>query len=143
MPKFSQISEERLATCHKDLRVLLRHVIQDYDCTVIFGHRNEEDQNKAVAEGKSKLLWPLSTHNKNPSWGIDVAPYEGTGIDWGKLQSVFFQGYVLGIADQLFRIGVMTHRIRLGIDWDNDRDIDDTTFWDGCHFELIPNENER
>jgi len=142
MPKFSELSEFRLTSCHRDLKILFRHVIQDYDCTVICGHRNEEDQNKAFAAGNSKLKWPNSTHNRFPSWGIDVAPYEGS-IDWSKLQSAFFQGHVQGVANQLYRTGVISHRIRLGIDWNGNNDIDDTTFWDGCHFELIPNANEN
>jgi hypothetical protein len=43
----------------------------------------------------------------------------------------------MGIADKLYSEGKMTHRVRCGIDWDQDNDIDDTKFWDAGHFELV------
>jgi len=138
MSHFSAQSLAKLQTCHKDLQILFAHVIQEYDCSVICGQRNKEDQDAAYAAGNSKLQYPLSKHNSQPSSAVDVAPYEKTGIDWGKLQSCYFAGYVKGVADRLFVLGVMKHRIRMGIDWDGDNDVDDTTFWDACHFELIP-----
>jgi len=143
MFKFSQISEDRLATCHKDLKILFRHVIQDSDCTIVCGTRNEADQNKAFAEGKSKLQWPNSTHNKVPSWGIDAAPFLNGKIDWSSDNLLFFAGYVKGIADQLYRTGVMTHRIRIGADFNRNNDVTDDDFKDKPHFELIPNDNEK
>jgi peptidoglycan L-alanyl-D-glutamate endopeptidase CwlK len=143
MNRFSETSKAKLNTCHRDLQTLFSHVVQDYNCTVICGERGEAEQNKAFAEGKSKLKFPQSKHNHHPSLAVDVAPYEGNHIDWGKLQSAFFAGYVKGKADQLFTIGVISHRIRFGIDWDGDNDIDDTTFWDACHFEIIPNERDK
>jgi peptidoglycan L-alanyl-D-glutamate endopeptidase CwlK len=132
----------RILTVHRDLLVLFKHVILDYDCSVICGYRGEEDQNKAFAEGNSQKKFPDSMHNYWPSLAIDVAPYEKTHVDWGKLQSAEFAGYVKGVADQLFRIGTITHRIRRGVDWDSDNDIDDTKFWDACHFEIIINPGE-
>lgn len=139
MPQFSNISKQRLATCHSDLQTLFNTVILEYDCAVVCGHRNEEDQNKAHDSGNSKKRWPDSKHNTLPSLAVDVAPYESGGVDWGTTQSAFFAGYVKGVADELFREGVMRHRIRLGIDWDEDSDVDDTKFWDACHFEIKPN----
>jgi len=143
MNHFSETSKQRLETCHKDLKVLFAHVIQDYDCTIICGHREKADQDKAFAEGKSKLKYPQSKHNKIPSLAVDAAPYEkGQGIDWKPRQMAFFAGYVKGVADRLYHIGVISHRIRLGIDWDSDYDIDDETFIDAPHFEIIPNERD-
>ena len=139
MNHFSDISKKRLSTCHRDLRILFAHVINDYDCTIVCGHRDEAEQNKAFREGKSQLQFPKSKHNRIPSEAVDAAPYEHPGIDWGKTQAAYFAGYVKGIADKLYTMGVISHRIRSGIDWDNDNDIDDTNFWDAYHFELIPN----
>ena len=136
MNHFSEISKERLDTCHRDLRVLFAHVVIDYDCSVICGHREAKEQNEAFASGNSKIQWPDSKHNSIPSLAVDVAPHENV-VDWGKLQSAHFAGYVKGIADQLFRIGTISHRIRCGVDWNSDNNVDDTTFWDGCHFEII------
>ena len=80
MNKFSQSSQEKLATCHPLLEELMELVLQEQDITILCGHRNEADQNKAYAEGNSKVRWPKSEHNKLPSMAVDVAPYP---IDWG------------------------------------------------------------
>ena len=137
MPRFSQISRDRLRTCHRDLQVLFEFVIMNYDCTIVCGHRGEVAQNQAYAAGNSEKPWPLSKHNKWPSLAVDAAPFEKTAIDWGKLQSSNFAGFVMGVAEMLFAEGKITHHIRSGADWDMDDDVDDTKFWDACHFEII------
>lgn len=73
--KFGQKSLERLRTCHDDLQLLCHSVLQEMDITVLCGHRNKEDQDKAVAAGNSKLSYPKSKHNSLPSQAVDIAPY--------------------------------------------------------------------
>jgi len=142
MNHFSETSKQRLDTCHRDLRILFAHVIQDFDCTIVCGHRDKPEQDKAYAEGKSKLKYPQSKHNRIPSEAVDVAPYIKGKIDWSRDQLLFFAGYVKGKADQLYKIGVITHRIRLGADFSGDNDVTDERFRDEPHFELIRNQNE-
>jgi peptidoglycan LD-endopeptidase CwlK len=142
MPIFSQISKDRLSTCNFELQILFNYVIQFYDCTIVCGFRTKEDQEKAFADGFSKVHYP-GTHSTKPSVAVDVAPYEKTGIDWSKTQSAHFAGFVIGIAYLLYKQGLMKHKIRSGADWNSDNDIDDTTFWDANHFELIPNPGEK
>jgi len=139
MNHFSGTSKERLKACHSDLQILCNRLIKRYDFTVVCGHRGEDDQNKAFKEKKSTLQWPNSKHNTEPSLAVDLAPYESTGIDWSKLQSAYFAGQVIGLAEELFAQGIMKHHIRPGIDWNMNSDIDDTKFWDSGHFEIIPN----
>ncbi len=76
---FGKRSRKELATAHPDLQKLFNEVIKHFDCSVICGHRGREDQDKAFAEGKSKLKWPNSKHNKTPSLAVDVVPFP---IDW-------------------------------------------------------------
>lgn len=142
MPNFSQVSKERLATCHPELQVLFNYVIQFYDCTVICGFRTKADQEAAFNAGFSKVHYP-GTHSTKPSVAVDVAPYEKSGIDWGKLQSAQFAGYVMGVAALLYKMQIMKHKVRSGADWNMNNDVDDTTFWDGNHFELILSEEEK
>lgn len=137
MPSFSKTSLDRLNTCHQDLITLFTEVIKYYDCTVVCGHRGEEEQNKAFAEGKSKKKWPNSNHNVKPSEAVDVSPYEKGGIDWSWEQGLFFAGFVLGISERLYAEGKIKHKIRSGVDWNDDRNIHDTTFKDAPHFEII------
>lgn len=142
MPNFSQVSKDRLSTCHPELQLLFSYVIQFYDCTVVCGFRTKADQEKAFTDGLSKVHYP-GTHSTKPSVAVDVAPYESTGIDWSKTQSAHFAGFVMGIAALLYKQGVMKHKIRSGADWNSDNNIDDTTFWDANHFEVVPNVGEK
>lgn len=141
MPTFGASSKSRLRTCHPDLIVLMNEVVKNYDCIIVCGYRTKEDQEKAFREGKSKNRYP-GKHNTKPCIAVDAAPYESGAIDWSLKQSAHFAGYVRGVADTLYNSGEMKHKIRSGADWNSDNDVDDTTFWDACHFELIPNDGE-
>ena len=66
MPQFSKSSQARLEECHQDIQTIFKYVIEVFDCTIVCGHRGEYDQNKAFDEGKSKLTFPKSKHNKSP-----------------------------------------------------------------------------
>lgn len=135
MPKFSQDSFSKLSTCHPDLQVLFYEVIKYFDCTIIEGYRNEEDQEKAFVSGNTQLHFPHGKHNRQPSMAADVAPYP---IDWNNNnRSYWFAGYVMGIAQKLKDLGKMTHAVRFGGDWNMDNDIDNERFKDLVHFELV------
>lgn len=137
MTSYSSQSLLKLQTCHSDLQMIFKEVIKIYDNTVIVGHRNEEDQNKAYEEGKSQKKWPNGNHNKLPSMAIDVAPYP---IDWNDINRFYFlAGIVFGIAERLLIEGKISHRVRWGGDWDSDKDFKDEKFRDFGHFELVPN----
>ena len=121
MPRFSRLSEERLATCAMPLQELFHQVIRGYDCSILEGHRGEERQTEAFRTGHSKLEWPNSKHNKIPSRAVDVAPYP---IDWDDIiRFREFGYYVKGVAD------VLAIPIRWGGDFPSWKDYP--------HFELI------
>lgn len=128
MPYFSETSYTRLETCHPDLQLLAREVIKIKDCTVIFGHRDEADQNRAFDEGKSKVKWPGSKHNKLPSDALDLAPWP---LDWRDWKSFYFLGGI--VMAKAHDLGIP---IRWGGDWDGDGDLKDQNFYDLAHFEL-------
>ena len=79
MPTFSKSSAEKLATCDKRLQRVFNRVIQIVDCSILCGFRNQADQDKAFADGFSKLKWPHGKHNKTPSLAVDAMRYP---IDW-------------------------------------------------------------
>jgi peptidoglycan L-alanyl-D-glutamate endopeptidase CwlK len=129
MPQYGTTSKERLATCEQPLQDLMNEVIKYFDCSIICGHRNQADQNKAVAEGVSKTPWPESKHNTYPSKAVDVMPYP---IDWKDTDRIYmFVGIVRGIAAQ------MKIPIRCGVDWNNNMETKDQSFHDLPHIELI------
>jgi len=129
MSKFSDKSEAHLNTCEHDLKELFHHVIQIHDCTIIQGHRNEVTQNEYFRTGKSKVEYPNSKHNRFPSHGVDVSPYP---VDWNNTKRFYyFAGIVKGVAASL------DVKIRWGGDWDSDNDLDDQSFMDLVHFEIV------
>ena len=129
MPEYSETSRRRLITCNPLLQQVFNEVIKYYDCSILCGYRSEKDQLIAYQEDKSKVQWPNSKHNIFPSDAVDVAPYP---INWNNIKRFYyFAGFVLGVASQL-RIN-----IRFGGDWDGDEDLDDQTFNDLVHFELV------
>lgn len=129
MPAFGKASQEKLATCDPRLQKVFNEVIKHFDCTVIEGHRGEAAQNKAFAEGKSKLKYPQSKHNKTPSLAADVLPYP---IDWNDTNRMrYFAGFVVGIA------ATMGIKLRWGGDWNQNTELKDNSFNDLPHFELV------
>jgi peptidoglycan L-alanyl-D-glutamate endopeptidase CwlK len=122
-----------------ELQILFFEVVRFFDCTVLEGHRGEEEQNDAFARGATKLKWPDGKHNREPSIAIDVAPYPINFSQEPKniARYYLFAGYVLGIAEQLKAQGKMTYSIRWGGDWDSDKDLSDQKFDDLVHFELV------
>lgn len=120
MAKFSSRSQERLDTCDPRLKLIMEELIQVMDVTILCGHRNEEDQNKAFASGNSKLQWPNSKHNSFPSKAVDVAPYPISWEDIDRFERMC--GIIEGIAHSK---GI---RIRLGRDF---------SFKDYPHIELF------
>ena len=129
MPAFGKASQEKLATCDPRLQKVFNEVIKHFDCTVIEGHRGEAAQNKAFAEGKSKLKYPQGKHNKTPSLAADVLP---NPIDWNDTNRMrYFAGFVVGIA------ATMGIKLRWGGDWNQNTELKDNSFNDLPHFELV------
>ena len=141
MPSFGKSSMSRLNSAHGDLQTLFLEVVKDFDCSVICGHRGEEDQNKAVKGGFSKVKYPNSMHNKVPSLAVDVIPWP---VDWEDTDRMYyFAGFVMAKANELYRAKKMLLKVRWGGDWDRDTEIDDQKFIDLPHFELIPGSMEQ
>lgn len=129
MYSFGKLSTQKLETLHPDLQWILNEAIKIYDFAIICGHRNEEDQNKAFKEGNSRLKWPQSKHNQNPSIAVDIAPYP---IDWeNRDRFIFLAGIIYCISLQL---GV---EIRFGGNWSMSWQFEKQKFNDLVHFELV------
>jgi len=83
MPKFSRRSLKELESCHIVLQRLMRRVIERTDFSVICGFRGQKEQDKAYADGRSKLKFPHSKHNTSPSLAVDIVPYP---VDWQDIE---------------------------------------------------------
>ena len=149
MPAFSIRSRRRLGSCHPDIQRVFNKVVQTVDCSILEGHRRKKRQDALFAAERSKVEWPKSKHNKEPSNAVDAVPWP---INWsfenelikaalaGDEKSILeimhsiqrwsmFIGYVLGVAEEMGIILVS------GADWDRDFDLTDQNFDDWPHFQ--------
>jgi peptidoglycan LD-endopeptidase CwlK len=129
MPRFSDKSISKLATCDACLQRVFHEVIKHFDCTILEGHRNKERQNRMVEERKSQVRWPDGKHNTVPSMAADATPYPVVWDD--RERQTLFAGFVLATAKSM---GI---DLRWGGDWDRDTEVRDNTFDDLVHFELM------
>lgn len=132
--KFGTRSREKLDTCCKELQDIMNEAIKYFDITILEGHRGKDLQNLYYEQGKSKLKYPQSKHNTYPSKAVDIAPWfsEKPHIRWNnREQFVYMAGIIKGIASN------MGYKIRWGGDWDSDNDLQDQTFFDLPHFEIV------
>lgn len=133
MPSYSESSKTKLSQCHPDLQRLFNKVIENYDCSILVGQRNEEAQTKAFENDYSKKEWPTSFHNRKPSLAVDAAPWfkKEPHIRWNDTLKMYeFAGFVQATAKNL---GI---DIRWGGNWDMDDELHDQKFNDLAHFEL-------
>lgn len=134
MREFTEKEKEKLKSCHADLQTIIIAAANVIDIFVLEGHRGEEEQNTAYADGKSQLKYPNGKHNGMPSMAVDIAPFP---INWNdKTKFYYLAGIIKGIAHKLLEYGVISHKIRGGWDWDGDNDFSDQTFNDLGHIEL-------
>lgn len=120
MPTFSKTGETRLKTCHPDLQAVCRELIKQYDFSVLEGHRGEAAQNAAYEAGNSRVPYPNSAHNKNPSLAVDIAPYP---IDWDNLTR--FREMITrfdAVAAVLRARGEIQSHFEYGANWPNFKD---------------------
>jgi hypothetical protein len=141
MPRFSDISKERLETCHPLLIELFNDIILSVDCTILCGHRGKEAQEAAVAGGLSKTHWPDSRHNATPSLAVDAAPWP---LEWPNLKAMGPEAYARALGRWYMFIGYVRRAaeergiaLRCGADWNMDWAASDERFHDLPHFELL------
>ena len=133
MYKFGKSSEDRLLSVHPDLVAVCRKMLSYsiLDATVVQGRRSKEDQDRAFKEGKSKLKYPQSRHNSDPSEAVDIAPFVNGKVSWNTQHCLVLAGLMLAAASEL---GI---KVRWGGNWDRDGEpVTDQTFNDLVHFEL-------
>lgn len=128
MPRLSEESRAKILTCDPRLQRIAEIAIRVIDFKVTDGIRTKEDQDKAFAEGRSKLQWPSSGHNTKPAIAMDLVPYP---VDWkDMLRFHLLAGVIKGVAASL------NIKIRWGGDWNMNNRSDDERFKDFPHFEL-------
>jgi len=130
MPHFGKRSKRKLSECDELLQRIAYVAINGYGFTVICGHRGEQEQNEAHANGFSEKKFPDSKHNSIPSRAFDAIPDAG-GWNAGREQFILMIGIIKGVA---LTLGIP---IRCGIDFNSNNNLQDDNFIDSAHVELV------
>jgi len=137
VPHFGSRSLANLATCHADAQIIMSLVIEEFDCSIVEGHRPQALQDDYFARGLSKVR--TGKHNLTPSMAWHALPYFATKphVDWNHRESMqHLAGYIRATAFGLLMAGHITHTVRWGGDWDRDFDVRETQWDDFAHYEL-------
>ena len=152
MPTFSNISLDRLGTCHKDLQTVFNEVIKYFDCVILYGTRTPQEQFELFKQGRTlkNNVWTItdkgkvvtfkdgtklkSKHNYGPSLAVDVVPYP---VDWKDTDRMnYFAGFVIGIARVFKQRGIIDKNITWGADLNDNKLKKEEKFVDRPHFEI-------
>lgn len=142
MYQFGETSKQRLATCHKDLQMImgLAIMVSKVDFGIAEGYRSLEKQMQYFREGKSKIdgVKVKGKHNYRPSLAVDIYPFVNGKALWEDEHLSYLAGVIDSAAQTLLRDGSINHRIRWGGNWDMDGELlIDQSFDDRPHFELV------
>jgi peptidoglycan L-alanyl-D-glutamate endopeptidase CwlK len=135
MYKFGKKSLQQLATVREDLRAVLKETIKVVDFSVIEGRRDKEAQDKAFAEGRSKVRFPRSAHNAIPpelSKAADCVPYP---IIWPDPEKQDIFKYARAMGRFYFLAGVIygiAHMMKVNVRWGGFF----KRWFDGPHYEV-------
>jgi peptidoglycan L-alanyl-D-glutamate endopeptidase CwlK len=120
-------SRANLSTCDPILQTVFEEVDREVPLKVIEGYRSPERQKQLFDEGRSKVQ--VSKHQTTPSDAVDVAPLP---VNWQNKQKFYYlAAFVVCLAK------TKGYKIRWGGNWDGDQDLDDQTFMDLVHYEVV------
>ena len=130
--QFGERSRKVLATLDPRLQRVVVELLKYVDVSLICGHRDEAEQNRMKAEGKSQLAWPRSKHNTLPSLAVDLqpSPYPSNSEDLRAALGLI-AGLAIRIADE------HDVKLRWGGDWNRNGDVVDNKFDDLFHLEIV------
>ena len=142
MNKWGKQSKAVLSTLHPAWKIILDLALKQIDITLVCGLRGQAEQDLAFREGKSKLRFPASRHNRtsDPYWAlssrdrlsdaVDLVP-AGKGYKAGREE---LSAMAAVIFDAAARCGVT---LRWGGDFNRDGDKTTWDAWDLYHFEIL------
>ena len=120
------------ATLDRRLELMVDELLTYMDVSLLYGYRNEREQNTLFGQGASQLRWPKSKHNTYPSLAVDIQPYPYPDTD-GDLRAAL--GYMAGLCWLIAERNDFS--IRWGGDWNRNGSVTDNGFDDLFHLEIF------
>lgn len=133
--KFGASSEHRLLTTDAIVQEIMFEAIKtstiDFGIPQYGGKRTAQEQAKLFEDGASKKdgYNKLSKHQSGDA--VDIVAYVNGSYTHDERYYYMLAGHILATAKRL------GYKMKWGGDWDSDNDLDDQTFNDLCHFELV------
>lgn len=139
--KWGTASLAHRGTLCPELQVVVDRALEisPFDISITEGFRDRGRQEQMVREGRSKVHWPNSMHNINPSLAVDLFPRPvGMPADeiWKNPLVFHALAGVMFAAAEAVSLRVTGYKLRWGGDWDGDWTAKDQSFHDLPHFEL-------
>ena len=125
---YNKRSKLFLASCNKKIQHVFNKVILIIDCSILEGHRTEEQHKIFPHKGLTQVDYLNSQHSADPSNAVHAMPYP---VDWNDREGItYFAGIVKGVAAS------NDIDIRWGGNWKMDNDLKNNNFDDLCHYEI-------
>jgi len=161
VPRFGEKSQSNRETLHPHLQCVLDLAIKSVDFAIVKGHRGQKEQDSLFDRGLSKVKFPNSKHNANPSLAADIYPYVETiagvkanltltghpaqirqiaklaKVSFAAARSYVLQMFMRMVGAVLAAAAALDVTLRSGSDWDRDGDTLDQSFNDLCHVEVL------
>lgn len=133
MYRFGKSSAARLGTCHMDLIDIFCEAIESspIDFGISSGMRTSEEQNALFNDGLSKCDGYVKKSKHQSGLAVDIFAYVDGKASYDVRHLCMLAGHIIGTANRL------GFELRWGGDWDSDRNLDDQSFIDMPHFELV------
>ncbi|MHA2350719.1 MAG: M15 family metallopeptidase [Candidatus Thorarchaeota archaeon] len=129
MASFGKKSYKVYETLDPRLQDVVNLAIKIMDFSLLSGYRGKAEQDRYFKMGTSLKQFPESKHNRHPSIAVDLAPYP---IDWTDTQRFYVLAGVMLACALVCKV-----KLRWGGDWDSDGDLQDQSFQDLGHFEIV------
>lgn len=129
---FGDKSRQVFATLDPRLQRVVKELLRYVDVSLLCGTRSRAEQSRLYKEGRTKVRFPKSKHNRNPSLAVDLAPYPYPKTDEDlRVALGFIAGLAMRIADE--------HHVTLrwGGDWNMNGNVEDNGFDDLFHLEIV------
>lgn len=135
MYQLSQRSKQRISTTDERVQIIVEEAIRispiDFGIPAYGGKRTDEEQHELFEQGKSKCDGYSKRSRHQSGLAFDIFPYVGGKADYDPRYCFMLAGVFLSVANDF------GYKLKFGGDWDMDMDLDDQTFFDLVHFELV------
>ena len=131
--KFGSGSTKKLNRTCIHIQEVMQEAIatSPWDFGITWGLRSAAEQYKLFRDGASKCDGYKILSRHQSGLAVDIVIYVNGKVTWDPKYYYAMAGHTLGTAK---RLGI---DLKFGGDWDMDGDLDDQTFNDLCHYEIV------